>query len=72
MQMEEHMEKLFLSAEEVAEVMGISTAYAYKVIQRMNKELKKKGFITMQGRIDRKFFYDQFYGTADVVSKEVR
>ncbi|MBQ9063299.1 MAG: DNA-binding protein [Eubacterium sp.] len=66
------MEKLFLSAEEVAEVMGISTAYAYKVIQRMNKELKKKGFITMQGRIDRKFFYDQFYGTADVVSKEVR
>lgn len=72
MQMEERMEKLFLSAEEVAEVMGISTAYAYKVIQRMNKELKKKGFITMQGRIDRKFFYDQFYGTADVVSKEVR
>ena len=72
MQMEESMEKLFLSAEEVAEVMGISTAYAYKVIQRMNKELKKKGFITMQGRIDRKFFYDQFYGTADSVSKEVR
>ena len=65
MQMEERMEKLFLSAEEVAEVMGISTAYAYKVIQRMNKELKKKGFITMQGRIDRKFFYDRFYGTAD-------
>ena len=42
MQMEERMEKLFLSAEEVAEVMGISTAYAYKVIQRMNKELKKR------------------------------
>ena len=72
MQMEESMEKLFLSAEEVAEVMGISTAYAYKVIQRMNKELKKKGFITMQGRIDRKFFYDQFYGTADAAAKEVR
>ncbi len=63
------MEKMFLSAEEVAGIMDISTAYAYKVIQRMNKELSKKGFITMQGRIDRKFFFDQFYSTAD--KKEV-
>ena len=66
------MEKLFLNAEEVAEIMDISTAYAYKVIQRMNKELAKRGFITMQGRIDRKYFFDQFYGTADAVTKEVR
>lgn len=65
------MEKMFFNAEEVAEIMDISTAYAYKVIQRMNKELSKKGFITMQGRIDRKFFFDQFYGTADKSRKEV-
>ncbi len=68
----EKMEKLFLSAEEVAEIMDISTAYAYKVVQRMNKELAKRGFITMQGRVDRKFFFDQFYGTADTASKEVK
>ena len=48
----ESVEKVFMSAEEVAEAMNISKAYAYKVL-------------TMQGRIDRKFFYDQFYGTAD-------
>lgn len=52
--------------------MDISTAYAYKVVQRMNKELAKRGFITMQGRVDRKFFFDQFYGTADTASKEVK
>ena len=59
------MGKVFMSAEEVAGVMDISKSYAYKVIQRMNEKLEKKGFITMQGRIDRKFFYDQFYGTVD-------
>ena len=58
-------EKVFMSAEEVAGVMDVSKSYAYKVIQRMNEKLEGKGFITMQGRIDRKFFYDQFYGTAD-------
>lgn len=61
----ESVEKVFMSAEEVSEAMNISKAYAYKVIQRMNKKLEQKGFLTMQGRIDRKFFYDQFYGTAD-------
>lgn len=61
----ESMERVFISAEEVAEVMDISKSYAYKVIARMNRELGKKGFLTMQGRIDRKFFYDHFYGTAD-------
>jgi hypothetical protein len=64
------MEKLFLSVEDVAEVMSISVSYAYKVIQRMNRELKKRGFVTMHGRIDRKYFFDQFYGTADKVQEE--
>ena len=68
----EAVEKVFMSAEEVAEVMDLSKAYAYKVIQRMNEKLEKTGYITMQGRIDRKFFYDQFYGTADRAQKEVR
>ena len=58
------MEKLFLSVEDVAEVMNVSVSYAYKVIQRMNRDLRKKGFITLQGRVDRKYFFDQFYGTA--------
>lgn len=64
------MEKLFLSVEDVADVMSISVSHAYKVIQRMNRELKKKGFITIQGRIDRKYFFDQFYGTAEKGQEE--
>ena len=52
--------ELFMRVNEVAEVMGVSESYAYKIIRRLNKELKKTGCITMNGRIDRKFFYDNF------------
>ena len=54
---------LFMRVDEVAEVMGVSVSYAYKIIRRFNKVLKKTGCVTMKGRIDRQFFYDNFYST---------
>ena len=54
---------MFLKATDVAEVMNVSVPYAYKLIRQMNDELKAKGYITMRGRIDSKYFYEHFYGT---------
>ena len=48
---------------EVAEELGVSVPYAYKLIRQMNEELAKTGCITISGRIDRKFFHEKFYGT---------
>ena len=56
---------MFLRVEEVAKELGVSKPYAYKLIRSMNAELKKTGCITISGRIDRKFFYEKFYGTRD-------
>mgnify|MGYP002240932444 CR=1 FL=1 len=50
---------------EVAEELGVSVPYAYKLIRELNKELRKTGCITIAGRIDRKFFHEKFYGTRD-------
>ena len=47
---------------EVAEELGVSVPYAYKLIRELNKELRKTGCITIAGRIDRKFFHEKFYG----------
>lgn len=55
-------EKMFMRVEEVAKKLEVSIPYAYKLIRKMNKELEKTGCITIQGRIDRKFFYEHFYG----------
>lgn len=56
-------EKIFMSVEEVAEVLDVSVPYAYKLIRQMNEELKTTGCIVIAGRVDRKFFYEKFYGT---------
>lgn len=57
-------EKMFMRAEEVASVLDVSVPYAYKLIRRLNRELAGRGCFVIAGRIDRKYFYDQFYGTS--------
>ena len=56
-------DKMFWRVEDVAEEMGVSISYAYKLIRKLNKELKATGCITIPGRIDRKFFHEKFYST---------
>lgn len=57
------MEKMFLRVADVEEILGVSESYAYKLIRKLNKEIKAMGFETIQGRIDTKFFYEHFYQT---------
>ena len=57
------VEKIFLRVGEVADALDVSRPYAYKLIREMNDELKRKGCITIAGRVDRKFFYEKFYGS---------
>ena len=56
-------EPIFMRAWEVAEALGTTERYAYKVIEQLNQKLDAKGWPTMRGRIDRKFFYENFYAT---------
>lgn len=60
-----------MRVEEVAEELDISIPYAYKIIRKMNEELKKTGCITIAGRIDRKFFHEKFYGTKEQAERGV-
>lgn len=63
--------KMFMRVEEVAEELDVSIPYAYKLIRKMNEELKKRGCITIAGRIDRKFFYEKFYGTKEQTERSI-
>jgi len=42
--------KMFMRVEEVAEELDISVPYVYKLIRKMNDELKKTGCIIISGR----------------------
>lgn len=50
----------FMRVEEVAQELGISKSYAYKVVQKLNTELKAKGYLTISGRVNRQFFAEKF------------
>ena len=60
MNMENTM-KMYITAEEAAEILGVSRGYAYKIIRGLNNELKEKGYITMSGKIPTKYFNERFY-----------
>ena len=55
--------QIFMRVNEVAEELGVSVPYAYKLIRQLNEELKAKGFLTIAGRVNRQYFNERFYGT---------
>lgn len=56
-------ERNFMRVEEVAEELGVSKSYAYKIAQQLNAELKAKGYLTISGRVNRRFFLEKYcYG----------
>jgi hypothetical protein len=62
-------ERSFLRAGEVAEELGVSSAYAYKLIRELNADLKKNGFITINGRISKQYFREKLYGEKTIGGK---
>lgn len=57
------MKNRFIRADDVAHELNVSKSYAYKLIRKLNEELKAKGFITIAGRVNRQYFYERFYGS---------
>ena len=53
------MEKVYLTPKEVAETLGVSLSTAYKIMRKLNKELEAQGFMTVSGRVNRRYFYEK-------------
>lgn len=60
------MENKFIRADDVAQELSVSKPYAYKLIRKLNEELKAQGFITIAGRINRQYFYERLYGAGNI------
>ncbi|MEO2187797.1 ICEBs1 excisionase [[Clostridium] innocuum] len=53
--------KAYITASELAELLGISVSRAYRIIHDMNKELANKGYLTVAGRVPTKYFEERWY-----------
>ncbi|MDD6488461.1 MAG: transcriptional regulator [Clostridia bacterium] len=57
--------KLYYSAMDVSELLGISRSKAYSIVKEMNKELSEKGYIVIAGKVPKKFLEEKCYGIID-------
>ena len=54
----------FMKVQDVADELGVSKSYAYKIVQKLNAELKEQGFLTISGRVNKQYFLERTcYGT---------
>jgi len=65
------MSNSFMRVEEVAKELGVSKSYAYKLVKKLNGELKDMGYLTVAGRVSKKYFMEKVcYGEHKVKERE--
>ena len=55
------MEKRFLNASDIAEILDISKGHAYKLMRQLNTELEEKGYLVIAGKVPAKYFQERCY-----------
>ncbi len=55
-------DKIFLDADNISEMLGVSKGFSYKIIRELNAELKAQGYIVIAGKVPKKYFQEKYYG----------
>ena len=58
----------FVTAEQLAEIMGISKGHAYQIIRELNEELPNTGFLKVPRSVTRKYLEKRSYGIEEVTT----
>ena len=48
-----------MKVDKAAQEFGVSKSYAYKIVQKLNEELKNKGFLTISGQVNKQYFMER-------------
>lgn len=56
------MAKQFLTAPELAALVGVSKSKSYELIKKMNMELSDRGFLTVRGKVPAAYVQERFFG----------
>ena len=58
-------DSIFMKAEEIMKALGVSQSEAYRIIKRLNEELKEKGYMVVSGRVSRRYLEEKM-GSLDL------
>lgn len=50
----------YYSVKDVQGILGISKSKAYEIIKMLNDELNSKGFLTVSGKVLKKYFNERY------------
>ena len=53
---------IYYTAQDLQEMLNISRAKAYRIIQDLNKQLDDMGYIVIAGKVPKKFLAEKLYG----------
>lgn len=53
-------ECMFINADEIRRLLGISRSKAYQIIRELNAELKSQGYMVLNGKVNRNYFMKKF------------
>ena len=53
------VQKKYLTAKEVRQMLDVSEYMAYKIVRDLNKELSAKGYIILKGRIPKSYLFER-------------
>lgn len=59
------MQSLYYGVNGVEEILRISKSQSYTIIRKLNGELKEKGYITIAGKVPKKYLEERCYGLAE-------
>ena len=48
--------KIYITANELAEMLGVSVGHFYKIICKLNQESEQQGFFVIKGKVPKRFF----------------
>ncbi len=52
-----------IGVEEVCERLKVSRSYAYRVIRRLNNDLKEQGILTIPGKVNSAYLEERYFAT---------
>jgi hypothetical protein len=56
---------MFYTAQDIMEMLDIGRSKAYEIIKTLNAELNEEGYITVAGKVSKKYFHQRVYGTEE-------
>ena len=51
----------YYKCEDIEKILHVSKSKAYKIMSQLNKELQEKGYLTVRGRVSKKYFKEKYY-----------